>query len=67
MDAFLDKAKNIHTIEEATALLWNQISSPQDATKRALALSLNAHQNQTRKSGEPYIVHPILVAAITAK
>ncbi len=67
MDAFLDKAKNIDTIEEATALLWDQIPSPQDATTKALALSLNAHQDQTRKSGEPYIVHPILVAAITAK
>ena len=66
MDAFLDKAKNIHTIEEATALLWDEIPSPLPTTTQALELSLKAHQGQTRKSGEPYIVHPILVAAITA-
>ena len=67
MDAFLDKAKNIDTIEEASALLWEELPSPLPATTKALELSLEAHKGQTRKSGEPYIVHPILVAAITAK
>ncbi len=66
MDAFLNKAKEIQTIEEAKALLWEQIPSPLPATIKALELSLTAHDGQQRKSGEPYIVHPILVAAITA-
>ena len=66
MDAFLNKAKEIHTIEEAKALLWEQIPSPLPVTIKALELSLTAHDGQQRKSGEPYIVHPILVAAITA-
>ncbi|WP_309496870.1 RelA/SpoT family protein [Sulfurovum sp.] len=67
MDAFLRKAKNIHTIEEAKALLWEKIPSPLPETTKALNLALEAHEGQIRKSGEPYIVHPILVAAITAK
>ena len=67
MDAFLHKAKDIHTIEEAKALLWEEMPSPLPATTKALELSLKAHEGQTRKSGEPYIVHPILVAAITAR
>ncbi len=66
MDAFLNKAQKIQTIEEAKALLWEQIPSPLPATIKALELSLTAHDGQKRKSGEPYIVHPILVAAITA-
>ncbi len=66
MDAFLDKAKNIHTIEDATRLLFEQLPDPSSEAKKALELSLLAHQAQKRKSGEPYVVHPILVAAITA-
>jgi RelA/SpoT family (p)ppGpp synthetase len=66
LDAFLAKAQNIHTIEEATALLWEQVPNAHPSTLQALELSMTAHDRQVRKSGEPYIVHPILVAAITA-
>jgi guanosine-3',5'-bis(diphosphate) 3'-pyrophosphohydrolase len=60
------KAKEIHTISEATTLLWEYLPNPSPHTKEAYELSKVAHKEQFRKSGEPYVVHPILVAAITA-
>jgi GTP pyrophosphokinase len=35
--------------------------------RKAFTLALNAHQNMRRKSGEPYIYHPLAVATIAAK
>jgi GTP diphosphokinase / guanosine-3',5'-bis(diphosphate) 3'-diphosphatase len=37
-----------------------------DQVKKAYLFAENAHQGQTRKSGEPYITHPLAVAAILA-
>jgi len=66
LDAFLADVREIHTVEEATALLWRCLPTHSSQTAQALEFALNAHEGQKRKSGEPYIVHPILVAAITA-
>ena len=66
MDAFLNTIKEIHTIEEAKALLFDTLPPETDIVQKALELALEAHEGQKRKSGEPYIIHPILVAAITA-
>ncbi|MCQ2180530.1 MAG: HD domain-containing protein [Bacteroidales bacterium] len=43
--------------------------SPEDLqrVKDAYALAAEAHKDQKRKSGEPYIIHPVAVAAIAAE
>jgi len=66
VDAFIAKAKEINNIEDAIEFLYEYISPKSDIVSRALDLALKAHDGQVRKSGEPYIVHPILVGAITA-
>jgi GTP pyrophosphokinase len=38
-----------------------------DLLRRAYVFSAREHRNQTRRSGEPYLVHPIEVAYILAE
>jgi len=47
------------------AILSQQIDIDADI-RQALDLAIEAHEGQRRKSGEAYIIHPILVGAITA-
>lgn len=65
MDKFLNKLKTIDTIDNAVDFLRSNFTI-NIKVQNALDFSINAHKGQFRKSGEPYVVHPILVAAITA-
>ena len=59
----IDIIRNIHDVDSATTYLFDQVP-PSQILNKALAFSKESHKHQVRKSGEPYVVHPILVAAI---
>ena len=61
----IEKVKHLHDVDSAQTYLFSQIPSTSILTK-ALEYSKDAHTSQIRKSGEPYIIHPILVASIVA-
>jgi GTP diphosphokinase / guanosine-3',5'-bis(diphosphate) 3'-diphosphatase len=61
----IDKITHINDVEGAIAHLYSLIS-PSHAITTALNFAHEAHHEQLRKSGEPYIVHPVLVASIVA-
>jgi len=66
LEALLSKIENITTTEEAEKLLLAYHPTQSPLFNKALTLAKEAHVHQKRKSGEPYIIHPILVATITA-
>lgn len=50
-----------------SAVLKYHPSSDLDIITRAYALAKDAHKEQKRKSGEPYLIHPVCVAIILAQ
>ena len=61
----IDKVKHLKDIDSATSYLFSQITNT-PRLQKALEYSLDAHNGQFRKSGEPYIIHPILVSSIVS-
>jgi len=61
----MKSVERVKSIDTAIALLEKQIEMTEPIQK-ALDLAISLHSEQFRKSGDPYAVHPIAVAAITA-
>ncbi len=61
----IDKIQKITTIDDAVNYLFSVIE-PSKKLEHALQFSMHSHENQYRKSGEPYVVHPILVGSLVA-
>ncbi|MCL9822998.1 RelA/SpoT family protein [Helicobacter colisuis] len=62
---FLKKVATITTPQKAIELLYSMLEITPNIEK-AIAFATEAHKNQKRRSGEPYIVHPLLVSCIVA-
>jgi GTP pyrophosphokinase/guanosine-3',5'-bis(diphosphate) 3'-pyrophosphohydrolase len=65
MESFFYQIKQINSIDKAKDKLFSLCDKDEDIIK-ALDFAIEAHKTQFRKSGEPYIVHPILVSSIVA-
>ena len=62
---FLEEVAGITSPKAATELLYSLIEVTPNI-QNAIAFATEAHKTQKRKSGEPYIVHPLLVSCIVA-
>jgi len=60
-----DILKDIRTVEAAKDFLASKLDYF-DEIEDALSFTVGAHEGQKRKSGEDYVVHPILVAGVVA-
>ena len=65
MNVIIDKIRNISYIEDAVKILEHLIDID-DAIQKAIKFAIMSHDGQFRKSAEPYVIHPILVASIVA-
>ncbi len=66
MSDFFEQLRHVESIDGARELLFAQTSPSNPRIQRACSFARTHHEGQLRKSGIPYIVHPILVAAIVA-
>jgi guanosine-3',5'-bis(diphosphate) 3'-pyrophosphohydrolase len=62
----IKEMESASTIESALEILFREIEKTY-LLEKAVNFAIKAHEKQIRKSGQPYVTHPILVSAIVAK
>ncbi len=65
MESLLEQIRSANSIESATRLLFLHTQKNQNILD-AISFATDYHKNQFRKSGEPYVVHPLSVATIVS-
>lgn len=65
LDKLVEDIKNCKDLQKAIDVLFLVFPKTQ-ALKQAVDFCIQKHEGQFRKSGEPYAVHPILVASLVA-
>lgn len=65
LDKLVEDIKNCKDLQKAKDILFLVFPKTQ-ALKQAVDFCIQKHEGQFRKSGEPYAVHPILVASLVA-
>ncbi len=65
MEELVEVVKKCKQTEHAVELLFKYIRKTPDI-ERAVAFTIEKHQGQFRRSGEPYVVHPLLVCVFVA-
>ncbi len=65
MDKLLEQVRSIDTVDVAKDLLYS-LTEEIPKIRDAVEFAQQWHEGQFRKSGQPYIIHPILVAAIVS-
>ena len=64
-EKLVDEVKQCKDLQGAEDILF-RVYTPNERVRKAVDFCIKAHEGQERKSGEPYSVHPILVASLVA-
>ena len=67
-DAAIEKKNILKKYKDLLASLYDKTNKTQrQSIRKAFVLAVNAHKDMRRKTGEPYIYHPLAVAKIVTK